>query len=68
MSRDSDNQIRLPQVDWHKATCTVCGRSFDYCSKRRPATCKNGDCLHKYHFQIDRTKWADHQPSLFDQE
>jgi len=56
----------LPKFEWKKATCVVCGESFDYLSKRRPATCRSGECRYRYHYKIDREQWADYQPSLFD--
>jgi hypothetical protein len=60
--------FQLPPVQWRTATCPVCGQPFKYLSKNRPRTCRDGDCLYKYHYQIDRERWADYQPTFFDQE
>ena len=59
------SKLTLPKLDWKKGSCTVCGESFDYCARKKPATCKKGECLHKFHYRIDQDKWADFQPDLF---
>ncbi len=48
-------------MNWQKATCEVCGASFDHLKKRRPHTCNNGECQYKYHYQVDRREWASYQ-------
>jgi hypothetical protein len=53
-------------MNWKQATCEVCGETFDYSNKRRPATCKKGECKYKYEYKIDPQGWASHQPGLFD--
>jgi len=56
----------LPELPWRKATCEVCGECFDYLKKRPPHTCNDGECRYKYEHGIDRTSWANYQPTLFD--
>ena len=65
MSKDN-NSPSLPDMDWKQATCEVCGDSFDYSTKRRPHTCRKGECKYKYEYKIDEQTWASHQPGLFD--
>ncbi|MBD3333625.1 hypothetical protein GF356_12315 [candidate division GN15 bacterium] len=62
----SDPKLHLPDQPWRTATCCVCGRSFDYLTSRRPATCRDGECRYKYHYRIAPKTWANYQPSLFD--
>lgn len=64
--KKSSGKITLPKLIWKKTTCEVCGETFDYNGKRRPHTCKNGECLYKYQYQIKTDQWASHQPTLFD--
>lgn len=59
-------KISLPKLDWKKATCEVCGETFDYTGQRRPHTCKKGDCKYKYQYKIESETWARHQPTLFE--
>jgi len=63
---DSTPSISIPKSSWRTATCEVCGGQFDYLGTRRPHTCKNGDCLYKYHYKIEPRTWASYQPTLFD--
>ena len=58
----------MPQQDWRKATCPVCGETFDYLGNRRPKVCRAPECKYKFQFKIDRDSWADFQPSLFDRD
>ncbi len=60
------NKVSLPDYAWKKATCVVCGKTFEYLTAKRPPTCKNGECIHTYHYNIDPPKWANYQPTLFD--
>ncbi|MFQ5499575.1 MAG: hypothetical protein ACE5FH_07875 [Candidatus Zixiibacteriota bacterium] len=60
------DKLTVPKLYWQKATCVVCGNSFDYISMRRPRTCNNGDCRHAYHYKIDPHLWASYQPTFFD--
>ena len=60
------SKLVLPDFQWKTTTCEVCGCAFDYLSKRRPHTCRSGECRYKYHFNIDRRSWASYQPTLFD--
>lgn len=64
--KKASGKINLPKLNWKKATCEVCGQSFDYTGQRQPRTCKNGDCLYKFQYQINTDQWASHQPTLFD--
>jgi len=57
---------KLPSMDWKSATCEVCGEVFEYFGKKRPHTCKNGDCRYRYEHQIEPKTWASYQPNLFD--
>ena len=59
-------RLSLPQLDWKTATCRVCGNSFDYLGKRRPPTCKNGDCRYRWEHRINPHTWAGHQIGLFE--
>lgn len=63
---ENDKNASMPTLAWRKATCRVCGETFDYSSRRAPATCRSGECRYKYHYKIDTHKWADYQPTLFD--
>jgi hypothetical protein len=65
MSKEN-NSPSLPDLNWKQARCDVCGETFDYMSKRRPPTCKKGECKYKYEYKIDPQTWASHQPGLFD--
>ncbi|HKK21115.1 MAG TPA: hypothetical protein VJ983_06560 [candidate division Zixibacteria bacterium] len=65
MSRASES-LTLPQLNWKKATCEVCGDNFDYIGKKRPHTCKKGECLYKFQYNINPQTWASHQPGLFE--
>jgi len=56
----------IPDLPWRKATCEVCGASFDYLKRRKPHTCNRGECRYKFENEIDRTSWASYQPTLFD--
>ena len=60
------HSLSLPSLKWKQATCEVCGETFDYSSKRRPPTCKKGECKYKFEYKIDPQSWASHQPELFD--
>jgi len=60
------SKLSLPDYNWKKATCVVCGNTFDYLKAKRPPTCKNGECIHTYHYKIDPQTWAGYQPTLFD--
>ncbi|MBU0982498.1 MAG: hypothetical protein KKA42_01410 [candidate division Zixibacteria bacterium] len=60
------SEIKLPDLDWKKATCEVCGESFEYLGKRSPRICKNGDCRYKHKHRIEPSSWACYQPTLFD--
>jgi hypothetical protein len=62
----NDSKKVMPKLDWKTTTCEVCGNSVDYLSKRRPKTCNNGECQYKFHYKINKSSWATHQPSLFD--
>jgi len=62
----NEKSASIPQLVWRKATCRVCGETFDYSSRRAPATCRKGECLYKYHYKIEMETWADYQPTLFD--
>ena len=59
-------KLTLPSLDWKSATCEVCGKTFDYLGKRRPHTCKDGNCRYMYEHKISPEKWASHQPGLFE--
>ena len=59
-------KLTLPDLDWKTATCEVCGKPFDYLGKRRPHTCKDGNCRYVYANKINPDKWATHQPGLFE--
>lgn len=50
------SKVKLPKIDWKTAVCPVCGSSHDYI-RRKPRTCKNGECIHKYQFKIDVENW-----------
>ena len=63
---EKKDRLTLPEFDWKTSVCAVCGDSFDYLGKRRPATCKNGRCRYIYHYRIKPTTWANQQLSLFD--
>ena len=63
---NKNTSVKLPKLNWKTATCEVCGKSFDYMTKRKPRTCNSGDCQYKFHYKIDVTSWATHQPNLFD--
>lgn len=66
---DTDrHDLKLPEVDWKTGTCPVCGSMFQYLTKTKPRTCRDGECRFKFHYQIDREHWADFQPSFFDQQ
>ena len=60
------NRLGLPTLVWRRATCEVCGEPFDYLSRKRPHTCKKGDCLYKYEYKISPHTWAGYQPTFFD--
>lgn len=62
----TEKKAKLPKLNWQKTSCEVCGKTFDYLTKKRPRICKNGDCQYKFHYKIDETKWASYQPGLFD--
>ncbi len=66
MTTKPDRRIVLPDLDWKTATCPVCGDGFDYLTKRRPRTCNKGECLYRYHYEIEKNRWVGHQPDLFD--
>jgi len=62
----ADKKLETPDLIWRRTTCRVCGKGFDYSSRRAPAVCRDGDCRYKYHYKIEPQTWADHQPTLFD--
>jgi len=62
----TDKKTSLPKLNWRTTTCEVCGKPFDYLSKKRPKTCNDGNCQYKFHYQIDKKSWATYQPTLFD--
>ena len=62
---DSRAEIEMPSIAWKRATCVVCGQTFDYLSARRPPTCNMGECRYKYHYGVEKNGWANHQPDLF---
>jgi|GEM_PF-5973168 len=71
MSESSDRHAtvptpQMPRFQWRQATCQVCGQVFDYLGNRRPRVCRSPECRYKYQFKIDRDRWADYQPTLFD--
>lgn len=61
-----EKSAKLPQLNWKKTKCEVCGNEFDYFTSKRPRVCKNGDCKYKFHYKIDQKSWAGYQPTLFD--
>lgn len=63
MNKRSD--AKLPKLDWKRTTCPVCGRTFEYSSKRAPKVCRDGTCRYKFEYQIDPTSWASYEPDLF---
>ena len=66
MTDTANPTATLPNLNWKKASCEVCGETFDYIKKRRPHTCNKGDCQYKYQYRIDEDTWATHQPDLFE--
>ena len=66
MATQKTSKTSLPDLPWRKATCEVCGSTFDYLKRRAPHTCNDGECRYKYQHGIDRTTWANYQPTLFD--
>ncbi len=59
-------EIKLPELAWKRATCEVCGESFEYLGKRQPHTCKTGECIYRFKHLIEPAAWASYQPTLFD--
>jgi hypothetical protein len=59
-------KLTLPKIEWKTAECEVCGKPFDYSSKKRPHVCRDGTCRYKWEHKIDPDSWARHQPTLFE--
>ncbi|MEE8575804.1 MAG: hypothetical protein V3T31_00985 [candidate division Zixibacteria bacterium] len=63
---NNKSDIKLPVLGWKTATCEVCGEPFDYLNRKRPHTCRNGECLYAFRYRIKEEEWASYQPTLFD--
>nr|MBN2276111.1 hypothetical protein [candidate division Zixibacteria bacterium] len=59
-------QPKLPDLEWKTAVCEVCGEIFEYFAKKKPHTCKNGECRYRFDHKINPHTWASYQPTLFD--
>ena len=58
-------EIKMPDLDWKVGECEVCGKPFKFLGKRKPHTCRDGECRYKFDYKISPENWASHQPDLF---